>query len=102
VDAGSIGWPAYVHGLLQCGSYTLAGRQWVDGVDAVKIVGSAQIGLRELWVDPKTYLPVRTVSANQQTDFRWLKPSAATLARLKLTIPAGFRHVTPPGGTAAP
>jgi hypothetical protein len=45
---------------------------------------------------------VRTVSANQQTDFRWLKPSAATLARLKLTIPAGFRHVTPPGGTAAP
>jgi hypothetical protein len=101
------GWPAFIRSQLAYGSYAIVGHQLVDGVDAIKIsVGPAKSDALErgylqqlrfaLWVDPSTYLPVRLSMAGQQQDFRWLPATAANLALTRLTVPAGFRQVTPP------
>jgi outer membrane lipoprotein-sorting protein len=46
------------------------------------------------WVNPFTYLPVRTLSINtaltMQVDYGFLPPTPANIAKLKVTIPAGF------------
>ena len=69
-----------------------------DGVNTIKIV-SKQGGIT-LWVRPDTYLPVRLIldqgRINAQTDFRWLPPTPANLAQLKVAVPAGFSQVPPP------
>ncbi len=96
------GWPQFIRDQLSCGAYTLAGRQQVDGVDAVKITGNDQVGLQALWVDPKTYLPVRVISQHMQTDFRWLSPTPSILAGMQLTVPRGFREIKPPARPAGP
>lgn len=31
-----------------------------------------------------------------ETDFRWLRPTSASLAHLTLQVPPGFRQVPPP------
>jgi hypothetical protein len=98
VQMGAGGWPAFIREELACGEYTLDGRQRVDGVDAIKITGNR--GLDTLWVNPATYLPVRAIftfgRVRVQTDFRWLSPTRARLARLGVPVPAGFRQVPPP------
>ena len=92
---------------LSCGVFHLAGRQYVDGVDAMKLAGQPLSGLRvTLWVNPATYLPVRLSStllagpgqSYQQlvTDFQFLPPTPANLAALhaavrRAPIPATFR-----------
>jgi hypothetical protein len=47
-----------------------------------------------VWVDPATYLPVRTLSDNAgikiQVDYGFLPPTPANMAELKATIPPGF------------
>ncbi|MGE5290547.1 MAG: hypothetical protein ACM3ML_25820 [Micromonosporaceae bacterium] len=35
-----------------------------------------------------------------QTDFEWLPPTRANLAKLNAVIPPGFREVAPPAGHA--
>ncbi len=55
-----------------------------------------------LWVSPATYLPMRLTwhwldrrGAGPGTltgDFRWLRPTAANLANLRVTVPHGFRQ----------
>ncbi len=99
---GAGGWPLFIRNQLSCGAYTLAGRQQVDGVDAIKITGNDQAGLQALWVDPKTYLPVRVISQYMQTDFRWLSPTPSILAGMQLTVPPGFREIKPPARPASP
>jgi hypothetical protein len=97
VDIGPGGWPAFIGYQLSCGGYAVGGRQRVDGTDAIKITGGK--GLTVLWVNPATYLPVRVVTGGQQriqTDFRWLPPTPAHLAQLRVPVPAGFRQVRPP------
>jgi hypothetical protein len=46
------------------------------------------------WVDPGSYLPVRMLARNPgmtyQVDYAFLPPTAANIARLKVTVPAGF------------
>jgi hypothetical protein len=98
------GWPVFIRNQLRCGFYAMAGRQRVNGVNAIKITGTGAgpAGIRALWVNPKTYLPVRVVAAAFQTDFRWLEPGPSTLAQLKLVVPAGFRQVKPPYPTDSP
>jgi hypothetical protein len=90
--------PAAIRSGLKCGSITTDGRQRVDGIDAIKLTGLK--GLATLWVDPATYLPVRVVCPVMggggpltRTDFRWLGATPASLARLNLQIPPGFRQV---------
>jgi len=98
VDLGAGGWPAFIRFELSCGAYLMHGRERVDGVDALKLTGNR--GLVALWIDPKTYLPVRAVfdlgQRPVQTDFRWLPPTPANLAHLSLQVPPGFRQVHPP------
>ena len=82
----------------------MAGRQLIDGIDAIKITGNG--GRDTLWVNPAGYLPVRvmlTLRAIQiQTDFSWLAPTPANLAQLNVTVPAGFRQVAPPAHARTP
>jgi hypothetical protein len=81
---------------LSCGAYTEDGRQRVDGIDAIKLAGSRGL---VLWIDPATYLPVRQVvpgAEPDQTDFRWYPAASASLANLKIAVPAGFRQAQPP------
>jgi hypothetical protein len=103
------GWPALIGGLLGCGALQMGGRQWVDGIDAIKL--DLPDGSAAMWIDPVTNLPVRAIitfgnagagavgpAAAQQalTDFRWLSPTPANLAQLTATIPPGFRQVSAP------
>jgi hypothetical protein len=100
-------WRASIAKALSCKLFHLAGRQYVDGVDAMTLAGKPEYGGREtLWVNPATFLPVRlsgTIFAGpgqryQQvvTDFRFLPPTKANLAALhaairRAPIPATFR-----------
>jgi len=102
LQIGPAGWPASIRFELRCGVITADGRQRVDGIDAIKLTGRNGL-LVTLWVDPRTYLPVRVVSGVTpvagpltRTDFRWLRPTPASLAHLNLQIPPGFRQVPPP------
>ncbi len=101
------GWRATISKALSCGLYSLRGRQWVDGVDAMTLVSQPRgMGYRDtVWVNPSTYLPVRRSttflsgpSRGQQfvTDFRFLPPTPANLAALhaavrRAPIPPTFR-----------
>jgi hypothetical protein len=99
---------------LSCGDYTMAGTHLVDGVEALELkwVPSAE-GARSqvtFWVDPATYLPVRSVITWQsppipgqahwagqvQIDYQWLAPTPANVAELHVTIPPGFTEVSVP------
>lgn len=102
--------PADYYAFLQWGLHCahdlrITGRARVDGVETIKIVsvlrGPNPVSL-EFWVKPQTYLPVRTVLYNknvfpavarvdEQTDYEWLAPTPASLAKLAIQIPAGFR-----------
>lgn len=86
-------WPSVIRQELSCGAYTRDGRQRVDGIDAIELTGSNGL---VLWIDPSTYLPVRQAGLGGVTDFRWFRATRASLANLKVTVPAGFRQVPPP------
>jgi hypothetical protein len=86
---------------ISCGTLAVAGRQRVDGIEAIELTSRPGSLISEtIWVSPSTYLPVRVVvrSASgtqllwQTADITWLRPTAQNLARLTVTIPAGFRQ----------
>ncbi len=91
-----------LHTAVSCGSLSVAGRQTVDGTDAIELKSRAGSLISEtIWVSPSTYLPVRVVTrssytpAIQQTaDFTWLPPTAQNQAKLTVPVPAGFRKVS--------
>lgn len=103
----SLSWlPATVvrdlHAAISCGALTVAGRQRVDGIEAIELKSRPGSPIPEtIWVDPGTYLPVRVVARSrlgvgvlrQTADISWLPPTAQNLARLTVLIPAGFRQV---------
>jgi hypothetical protein len=90
-----------LHTAVSCGSLTVAGRQTVDGTDAIELTSRAGSLIAEtIWVNPDTYLPVRVVvrsaytpSLRQTADFTWLPPTAQNLAKLTVPVPGGFRQV---------
>ena len=85
---------SFIRQELSCGAYTENGHQRVDGIDAIKLTGSNGV---VLWINPATYLPVRQAGPGAGvTDFRWYRATPASLAKLKVAIPAGFRRVPPP------
>ncbi len=99
IELGTGGWPAFLRHELSCGEFTQGGRQRIGGVEAVKLTGDG--GQEVFWVNPRTYLPVRTMFATStgvplQTDFRWFTPTQARLAELHLSVPPGFRQVPAP------
>jgi hypothetical protein len=52
----------------------------------------------DTWVDPLTYLTVRSSAFGSITDETWLPRKPANIARTMLVVPAGFRRVVPPRG----
>jgi hypothetical protein len=90
------GWPAFIRSQLACGSYTVAGRQEVDGIDAIKITAGQQPAQLTIFVDPATYLPVQLSLGPLRMSFQWLDVTPANLALLKVAVPAGFQQVAPP------
>jgi hypothetical protein len=87
---------------ISCGALVGAGRQRVDGIDAIKLSSRSGSSIAEtIWVSPGTYLPVRVVIRPafgqpgpwQTADITWLQPTAQNLARLTVPVPAGFRQV---------
>jgi hypothetical protein len=96
LSGGHNAWPDFIRSQLACGAYSVAGKQAVDGVDALKITGNS--GHLTLWVNPATYLPMRLrAPGGLQTDFQWLPPTMAHRAMLNVPVPAGFHQVPPPG-----
>jgi hypothetical protein len=97
-----------LHTAVSCGTLTVAGRQTVDGTDAMELTSGAGSLISEtIWVNPDTYLPVRVVvhspytpGLQQTADFTWLPPTAQNLAKLAVPIPAGFRQVSVPQAVA--
>lgn len=94
LSGGRNAWPDFIRAQLTCGAYAVAGKQAVDGVDALKITGNS--GHLTLWVNPATYLPMRLEAGGLQTDFQWLRPTPAHRATLDMPVPAGFHQVPPP------
>ena len=88
---------------VSCGTLAGAGRQRVDGIEAIKLTSRPNSMISEtIWVSPGTYLPVRVViraaygkpGPLQTADITWLRPTAQNLARMTVPIPAGFRQVS--------
>lgn len=95
LTGGANAWPAFIHSQLACGAYTVAGKQTLGGVDALRITGSS--GQFTLWVNPVTYLPMRLQAGGlMQINFQWLPPTPANLAMLNMPVPASFQQVPPP------
>ncbi len=105
---GMPNWRASITKALSCGDFQLAGRQRVDGVDAITLVSTPRSGRparQTIWLDPATYLPVRigTTFLSQHRpaqelvrDFRWLMPDRAGRAALQAAVrlavsPSRFR-----------
>lgn len=106
-------WRRVIETGLTCGAFTVVGRQRTDGVDAIKLAGHQNLSRTTLWIDPRSYLPVRLVTRELTQpaavgakrkpatmtltiDFRWLAPTRANLANLTAPIPPGFRQVSFP------
>jgi hypothetical protein len=100
-DPGTAAWAPYIRSTLACGGYKIAGKARIDGQNTIKIVGTAKdLNSRYVpqtfLVSARTYLLIRELVPFGHRDFRWLPPTSANLALLKVTIPAGFRHIRPP------
>jgi hypothetical protein len=101
-------WKQIIQVGLKCGMFTVAGRQWAGGVDAIKLTGHTPAAGTTIWVDPSSYLPVRLTgrvqliaggtekqdAATLTIDFRWLPPTRANLKELTAPIPKGFREAS--------
>ena len=87
--------PSFIHAALACGGLTTTGRTRVDGAAAIVLTGTQRMAKLPitLYVSPATYLPIRIVIGGLRQDYRWLAPTAANLAMLKVRIPPGFRRV---------
>jgi hypothetical protein len=85
---------------VSCGSLAAAGRQRIDGIEAIRLTSGPASRIAEtVWINPATYLPVRVVIRPALTkpelltaDITWLPPTAQHLARLAVPVPAGFRR----------
>lgn len=108
VFVGGPGQPNVADGLraaISCGTLTVAGRQRIDGTEAIELTSGPKSFLSEtIWVSPGSYLPLRVVislgEVRMTASISWLTPTAANLARLTVPIPAGFRQVPLPEAIA--
>jgi hypothetical protein len=119
-------WSAFIDGTLACGAASVTGHVQVDGMETTQITGKPitvrlQPGyaktVREQWatarwtlyVNPKTYLPVRMYGSTETfggragrytsssvTNVQWLPPTSANIAQTLVTIPPGFHEVSSP------
>jgi hypothetical protein len=105
IRLGTGGWPTFIRYELSCGEFTKGGQRRIGGIEATQLTGNG--GQETIWVNPRTYLPVRTVFSapggpQLQTDFGWFTPTQARLAELRLPVPPGFRQVALPKQPSGP
>jgi len=80
------------------GDFTAARKTELNGKTVLELTSHYKDAGKEseqtVWVDPATYLPVRTLSDGAgvkiQVDYGFLPPTPASMAELKATIPPGF------------
>lgn len=83
------------------GQWRVTGRTRLHGRQAIKLTetraGSYQPLPTVLWVDARTHLPLRMINGAgkswSQSDWSYLKPTAASRALLQVPIPAGYPRV---------
>jgi hypothetical protein len=98
--------PAEIKTWLGSGKAKIVGHQRINGHDTIGVRGPWILGYRELWVDSRTFLPVRVFVdyyANQGTPSQDLKltgnltwlPRTESLVNMvnQVHIPAGFTQV---------
>jgi hypothetical protein len=97
-DVGSDGGygPSLLARGLAAGAWRVVGRAHLNGQPAIELHESGyRKGIPEslpgrLWVNARTYLPIRLVFGGTVRDFRYLPPTPANLALLRVPIPAGY------------
>ena len=99
-----LGWtPDVVRKLLSVKGLTLVGHETIDGRDTLHLARHDIAPIPgDLWIDPTTYLIVRSSNPLATTDYQWLPRNAASLAQLVPVVPPGFTlrgqpPETPPG-----
>jgi hypothetical protein len=87
--------PWFIQATMACGGLSVTGHVRVDGIAAVMLTGSRQLMKLPLviYISPVTYRLVRTVIGGLRQDYRWLAPTPANLAKLRVPVPPGFRRV---------
>jgi hypothetical protein len=100
VSAGGFYDPSLLARGLAAGAWRVVGRAQLDGQPAIELKdngyrkGIPEILGGRLWVNARTYLPIRLVmgSGGSMTvrDFRYLPPTPANRALLQVPIPAGY------------
>jgi hypothetical protein len=101
--------PAEIKSWLDSGKLKIIGHQVINGHHTIGLRSPWAMGYRELWVDSKTFLPVRTVTADfadQKGPLQnvklidndtWLPRTKSLLDKVNdVRIPAGFTKVAPP------
>jgi len=84
------------------GDFTAPRKTELNGQTVLELTSHDKIAGKEseqiVWVDPATYLPVRTLSDDGgvkiQVDYGFLPPTPANMAKLKATIPPGFTRTS--------
>jgi hypothetical protein len=105
ISPGAIFGPANLARDIASGAWRVVGRTQLDGQQAIELSetdrGDNNTALEplpvRLWVNAQTYLPIRLVAGPKNgiegmtvIDFRYLPPTPANLARLRVPIPAGY------------
>ena len=80
------------------GDFTAARKTELNGQTVLELTAhysdAGKKSEQTVWIDPATYLPVRTLSDEAgtkiQVDYGFLPPTPANMAELKATIPPGF------------
>jgi hypothetical protein len=105
--------PSYIRQEIAAGHFTVAGKAEIDGRQSIKLIihEPADPGVRTdatLWVDATTYLPLRSViksagirpggqlDLTTVNDMSYLAPTAANLAKVHISMPAGFTRESLP------
>jgi hypothetical protein len=101
--------PAEIKTWLDAGKLKIIGHKQVNGHEAIGLRQTWADGYRELWVDAKTFLPLRYVTADFAKESgpqknvmlvgneTWLPRTKALLDMVNhVHIPAGFTQVAPP------
>jgi hypothetical protein len=90
--------PSALRKQIASGQFASVVKTELNGRAVIKLTiresGHGTVQVTTLWVDAVTYLPLRTVSEGggytYEVESVYLPPTAANLAKLNVTIPAGF------------
>jgi hypothetical protein len=101
--AGKLGGasPDELRAALRDGAYGLVGPATVGGVAATRLRASTPMGVDDLWVDTATYRTLRREIVKHdpdgdaviRLDFTWQPRTDASLAPLRVAVPAGYTRV---------